>query len=50
VSGFGPHARHIGLIQAGIDAGYDRIHVQRVGPDREGSIASLEREILPAFR
>jgi hypothetical protein len=50
VSGFGPHARHIGLIRAGVDADYDRIHVQQVGPDREASIVSLEREILPAFR
>ena len=47
----GPDAkRHIERIQAGIDAGYDHIHVYQVGPDQEGFFRFYEREILPAFR
>jgi coenzyme F420-dependent glucose-6-phosphate dehydrogenase len=42
-------ARHIERIQAGIDAGYDHIHVYQVGPDQEGFFRFYEREILPAF-
>jgi coenzyme F420-dependent glucose-6-phosphate dehydrogenase len=41
--------RHIERIQAGIDAGYDHIHVYQVGPDQEGFFRFYEREILPAF-
>jgi G6PDH family F420-dependent oxidoreductase len=42
--------RHIEKIQAGIDAGYDRIHVYQVGPDQEGFFRFYQREILPVFR
>jgi coenzyme F420-dependent glucose-6-phosphate dehydrogenase len=42
--------RHIELIQKGIDAGYDHIHVYQVGPDQEGFFRFYEREILSAFR
>jgi coenzyme F420-dependent glucose-6-phosphate dehydrogenase len=42
--------RHVERIQAGIDAGYDHIHVYQVGPDQEGFFRFYEREILPAFR
>ncbi|HYH91979.1 MAG TPA: TIGR03557 family F420-dependent LLM class oxidoreductase [Candidatus Saccharimonadales bacterium] len=42
--------RHIERIQAGIDAGYDHIHVYQVGPDQEGFFRFYEREILPAFQ
>jgi coenzyme F420-dependent glucose-6-phosphate dehydrogenase len=41
--------RHIERIQAGIDAGYDHIHIYQVGPDQEGFFRFYEREILPAF-
>ena len=41
--------RHIELIQKGIDAGYDHIHVYQVGPDQDGFFRFYEREILPAF-
>jgi coenzyme F420-dependent glucose-6-phosphate dehydrogenase len=41
--------RHIAAIQAGIDAGFDNIHVYQVGPDQEGFFRFYEREILPAF-
>jgi hypothetical protein len=42
--------RHIARIQAGIEAGYDHIHVYQVGPDQEGFFRFYEREILPVFR
>jgi coenzyme F420-dependent glucose-6-phosphate dehydrogenase len=41
--------RHIERIMAGIDAGYDHIHVYQVGPDQDGFFRFYEREILPAF-
>jgi hypothetical protein len=37
------------VIQKGIDAGFDNIHVYQVGPDQEGFFRFYEREILPAF-
>lgn len=42
--------RHIARIQAGIDAGYDHVHIYQVGPDQDGFFRFYEREILPAFR
>ena len=41
---------HVEKIQAGIDAGYDHIHVYQVGPDQEGFFRFYEREILPRFQ
>jgi G6PDH family F420-dependent oxidoreductase len=41
--------RHIERIRAGVDAGYENIHVYQVGPDQEGFFRFYEREILPAF-
>lgn len=41
--------RHIGHIQAAIDAGFDRIHVYQVGPHQEPFFAFYEHEILPRF-
>ena len=40
---------HIARIQAGIDAGYDHIHVYQVGPHQDGFFRFYEREILPVF-
>jgi G6PDH family F420-dependent oxidoreductase len=42
--------QHIQRIQAGIDAGYDHVHVYQVGADQEGFFRFYEREIMPAFR
>jgi G6PDH family F420-dependent oxidoreductase len=42
--------RHIAGIQKCIDAGYDHVHVDQVGPDQEGFFRFYEREILPRFR
>jgi coenzyme F420-dependent glucose-6-phosphate dehydrogenase len=41
--------RHIERIRAGIDAGYENVHVYQVGPDQEGFFRFYEREVLPAF-
>jgi G6PDH family F420-dependent oxidoreductase len=41
---------HLARIQAGVDAGFDHIHVYQVGPDQEGFFRFYEREILPRFR
>jgi G6PDH family F420-dependent oxidoreductase len=42
--------RHMAQIQKYIDAGYDHIHVDQVGPDQEGFFRFYEKEILPKFR
>jgi len=39
--------RHAEKIKAGIDAGYDHVHVYQVGPDQEGFFRFYEREVLP---
>jgi coenzyme F420-dependent glucose-6-phosphate dehydrogenase len=39
--------RHVAKIQAGLDAGYDHIHVYQVGPDQEGFFRFYEREVMP---
>jgi G6PDH family F420-dependent oxidoreductase len=41
---------HVAKIQAGIDAGYDHIHIYQVGPDQEGFFRFYEREVLPRLR
>ena len=43
-------AAHIETIQAGVDAGYDHVHVYQVGPDQAGFFRFYEREVLPEFR
>jgi coenzyme F420-dependent glucose-6-phosphate dehydrogenase len=40
---------HCEVIQQGIDAGYDHIHIDQVGPDQAGFFRFYEREILPRF-
>jgi G6PDH family F420-dependent oxidoreductase len=42
--------RHLEVIQEGVDAGFDRIHVYQVGPDQEGFFRFYERDILPRLR
>jgi coenzyme F420-dependent glucose-6-phosphate dehydrogenase len=41
--------RHLAVIRAGYDAGYDHIHVYQVGSDQAGFFRFYEREILPAL-
>jgi len=42
--------RHIEGLQRYIDAGYDHIHVDQVGPDQEGFFRFYERDVLPHLR
>jgi G6PDH family F420-dependent oxidoreductase len=42
--------RHIAAIQKCLDAGYDHVHVDQVGPDQEGFFKFYEREVLPRFQ
>jgi coenzyme F420-dependent glucose-6-phosphate dehydrogenase len=41
--------RHVEGLQKCIDAGFDHVHVDQVGPDQEGFFRFYEREILPRF-
>ena len=41
--------RHVTAIQKCLDAGYDHVHVDQVGPDQEGFFQFYEREVLPHF-
>jgi coenzyme F420-dependent glucose-6-phosphate dehydrogenase len=42
--------RHIDGLRKCIDAGFDHVHVDQVGPDQESFFRFYEREILPEFR
>jgi len=42
--------KHIEAIQKCLDAGYDHVHVDQVGPDQEGFFKFYEREVLPRFQ
>ncbi|GAA1781842.1 LLM class F420-dependent oxidoreductase [Luedemannella flava] len=42
--------RHLAGIQRCVDAGYDHVHVDQVGPDQEGFFTFYEQEILPKLR
>jgi coenzyme F420-dependent glucose-6-phosphate dehydrogenase len=42
-------SRHIEGIQKCIDAGFDHVHVDQIGPDQDGFFAFYEREIIPKF-
>jgi coenzyme F420-dependent glucose-6-phosphate dehydrogenase len=39
--------QHVQKIQAGIDAGFENIHVYQVGSDQEGFFRFYEREVIP---
>ena len=42
--------RHLEKIRAAIDAGYDHLHIDQVGPDQHGFFEFYRREILPKLR
>jgi G6PDH family F420-dependent oxidoreductase len=42
--------KHIDGIRRSVEAGFDHVHVDQVGPDQEGFFRFYEREILPKFR
>ena len=41
--------KHIDAIREHVDAGFDEVYVQQIGPDQEGFFAFYEREVLPHF-
>jgi hypothetical protein len=41
--------RHIEALQRYVDAGFDEIFVQQVGPDMDGFFDCYQREVLPRF-
>ncbi|GII22917.1 TIGR03557 family F420-dependent LLM class oxidoreductase [Planosporangium mesophilum] len=42
--------RHLDGIRTCVEAGFDHVHVDQVGPDQEGFFRFYEREILPELR
>jgi G6PDH family F420-dependent oxidoreductase len=42
--------KHVAQLQAYVDAGYDEIFVQQIGPDQEGFFKVYESEVLPRLR
>jgi G6PDH family F420-dependent oxidoreductase len=46
----GPDPRvHLDAIQTYVDAGFDHVYIHQVGPDQEGFLRFMRREILPAL-
>ncbi len=41
---------HVAQIQSFVDAGYDEVFVQQIGPDQEGFFKVYEQEVLPRLR
>jgi len=41
---------HVAQLQAYVDAGYDEVFVQQIGPDQEGFFKAYESEVLPRLR
>ncbi len=42
--------RHVELVRAYAEAGYDHVFVHQVGPDQAGALRFYAREVLPAIR
>jgi G6PDH family F420-dependent oxidoreductase len=42
--------QHIAGLQRCVDAGYDHVHVDQIGPDQEGFFRFYQREVLPHFQ
>lgn len=40
-------ARHVAALRAYLDAGYDEVYVQQIGPDQQGFLDFYAREVLP---
>ena len=43
-------ARHAEAMRAYLDAGFDEVYVQQIGPDQEGFFRFWERELAPALQ
>jgi G6PDH family F420-dependent oxidoreductase len=41
--------RHAAAIQAFLDAGFDEVYIQQIGPDQQGFLDFYAKEILPRF-
>jgi G6PDH family F420-dependent oxidoreductase len=41
--------KHIAQIQEYVDAGFDEVYVQQIGPDLDGFFDAWSKEVLPAF-
>jgi hypothetical protein len=41
--------RHAAAIQAFVDAGFDEVYVQQIGPDQGGFLRFYERKVLSRF-
>jgi len=41
---------HLDAISKAVEAGYDHIHIDQIGPDQEGFFRFYEREVLPQLR
>lgn len=44
------HEQHRQNIQAYVDAGYDEVYVQQIGPNQKAFFDSYQKEVLPEFR
>lgn len=42
--------RHVAALRRYVDAGYDRVYVQQIGPDQEHFFDVYAREVLPELR
>jgi hypothetical protein len=40
---------HIKAVQAYVDAGFDELYIQQIGPDQEGFFEIYASEVLPGF-
>lgn len=43
-------ARHVAAAQAYVDAGFDEVYVQQIGPDQDEFFRVWAKEVLPALR
>lgn len=42
--------RHLDVVRKHIDAGFDEIYVQQIGPDQEAFFEGWANEVLPQLR
>jgi hypothetical protein len=42
--------RHVGALRAFVDAGYDEVYVNQIGPGQEAFFATYAKDVLPQLR
>jgi hypothetical protein len=42
--------QHVATIRAYVDAGYDEVYVNQIGPDQEAFFAAYAKDVLPQLR